>query len=305
MTEPLAGESNSGALAASVSRELTGLLSRALLPGLYLLATPIGNLGDISLRALAIMAQADRLYCEDTRHSRRLLDRFGITRKLRSYHDHNESEQLHEVLGELAQGRALGLMSDAGTPLISDPGFKLVRAALEAGHKVFAVPGASAVLAALSASGLASDCFTFVGFLPAKAGQRLDRLREFTNVTGTLIFFESPGRVEATLAALREVFGGHSPAAIARELTKLHEEMRRGSLDDLLAWARSQEIRGEVVILVAPMRSADTEASDEEIDTALSQHSGGSLRDRVDAVATLLRAPRKKVYDLALRLRKD
>ena len=296
---------SSAALLAAVNRELSGLLARPLACGLYLLATPIGNLGDVSLRALAIMVQAGVLCCEDTRHSRKLLDRYGIRRRLQAYHDHNEAGQLSWVLERLAKGESVALMSDAGTPLVSDPGFKLVRSALEAGHCVFAIPGASAVLAALSSSGLPSDCFTFAGFLPPKLGQRRERLHELRSVAGTLIFFEAPGRMASSLGSLAEVFGPSCPAAVARELTKLHEENRRGTLAELQLWAAGSELRGECVILAAPRRDANTEASEDQICAALGNESQGSLRDRVDAVAALLRAPRKKVYDLALRSRKD
>jgi len=298
-------EQDSYGVFAAVHRELSGLLARPLAPGLYLVATPIGNLADTSLRAIATLIQADLLYCEDTRHSRRLLDRYGINRKLRSLHDHNEEAETTAILRELSAARPVALMSDAGTPLISDPGYKLARAASGAGHKVFAIPGPSAVLAALSASGLPTDCFTFAGFLPARSGQRLERLRELQSVAGTLIFFEAPGRLEATLGAMAEVFGPDCKGAVARELTKLHEETRQGSLAELRHWSASEAPRGEFVILIAPVRAADTAASDGEILAALAQCAGHSVRDRVDAVAAQLRAPRKKVYDLALRSRKD
>ena len=290
---------------AAVQRELVGLFAKPMAAGLYLVATPIGNLADTSLRAIATLALADLLYCEDTRHSRKLLDRYGIVRRLRSLHDHNEEVESSAVLRELSAGRSVALVSDAGTPLISDPGYKLARAATAARHRVFAVPGASAVLAALSASGLPTDCFTFAGFLPAKAGQRLERLRELRSVAGTLIFFEAPGRLEASLGALCEVFGSDCKGAVARELTKLHEETRQGSLAELRDWAASGEARGEFVILAAPVRDSDAVASDDHILTALGHLDAGSLRDRVDVVARQLRAPRKKVYDLALRSRKD
>ena len=289
----------------SVGRELAELLARPLASGLYLVATPIGHLGDVTLRALAIMSRADALYCEDTRHSRKLLDRYSIRRPLRSYHEHNAGLERPMILAELRKGRSVALISDAGTPLVSDPGFKLVRAALDGGFRAFSVPGASAVLAGLTASGLPSDSFTFAGFLPVKAGQRLERLRELADAAGTLIFFEAPGRVATALAALGEVFGPGTPAAVARELTKLHEEMRTGSLAELSAWADAQSMRGEAVILVAPARHTPKDATDEEITQALAGEKAGSLRDRVDAVAARLRTQRKRVYDLALLNQED
>ena len=305
MAESTGGTTHLDGLQNAVGRELAAMLARPLAGSLYLVATPIGNLGDVSLRALAVLARADVLYCEDTRHSHKLLDRYGIRRRLRSLHEHNEDNELNGVLAELAAGRSIAIISDAGTPLVSDPGFKLVRAALECGLAVFAVPGASAVLAALTSSGLPTDCFTFAGFLPVKSGQRLERLRELEHVAGTLVFFEAPGRLAATLAALAEVFGSQCPAAVARELTKLHEESRRGSLAEILQWANSAQIKGEVVIAVAPMRALDRQVSEEEIAQAIAGQTDGTLRDRVVAVAARLRAPRKRVYDIALRSRKD
>ena len=289
----------------AAAAELSALIARPLAPGLYLVATPIGNLGDVSLRALSVLARADVLYCEDTRHSRRLLDRYGIKRRLSALHEHNEIDELEPILGELAQGKTVAVISDAGTPLVSDPGFKLTRAVLDRNHRVFAIPGASAILSALTSSGLPSDCFTFGGFLPTKAAARLERLRDFTHVTGTLLFFEAPGRVAATLSAMSGFFGGGCPAAVARELTKQYEEMRRGTLAELEIWAAGGALRGEVVILVAPVRDGDGVISDMEITKALEAETWPSLRSRVDAVAARLRAPRKRVYDLALRSRKE
>lgn len=296
--EPRAGDHP---VLVAVARELAGLMARPLAPGLYLVATPIGHLADVSLRALAILCTADHVYCEDTRHSRKLLDRYSIRRALRTYHEHNGEAERPAILAGLRAGHSLALISDAGTPLVSDPGFKLVREAVAANLPVYAIPGASAVLAALTASGLPSDCFTFAGFLPVKQGQRLERLRELAEAAGTLIFFEAPGRVAATLMALSDVFGSDCPAAVGRELTKLHEEMHTGSLAGLLRWAQASDMRGEAVILVAPVRSRHNDATDEEISQALTDLDAGTLRDRVDCVATRLRAARKRVYDIALR----
>ena len=287
--------------------ELARLLAKAPAPGLYLVATPIGNLGDITLRALATLAQADILYCEDTRHSRILLDRYGLRTKLNAYHEHNAEEARPAIVAALTSGRSVALISDAGTPLISDPGYKLVRSALTEGVQVFAIPGASATLTALVASGLPTDCFTFAGFLPVKAGARAERLAELagasTGALGTLVLFEAPSRVAATLKAMAEAFGPAAPAAIGRELTKLHEEVRTGALGELAEWAQANELRGEVVILAAPDRSAAHAATDADIASALATLPDGTLRDRVDAVAEQLGVARKRVYALALKQR--
>jgi len=289
------------ALLRAAHDELALLLAKPLAPGLYLVATPIGHLGDITLRALATLATADVVYCEDTRHSRKLLDRYNLRSTLRAYHEHNASEARPAILAELGRGARVALVSDAGTPLISDPGYKLVRMVLAEGGRVFGIPGASATLTALVASGLPTDCFTFAGFLPVKAGARAERLAQLAAAPGTLVLFEAPGRVAATLAAMTDIYGSVTPAAIGRELTKLHEEMRTGTLAELAAWADADDLRGEVVILVAPLRDGAREVTDAVILAALTAGAGASLRDRVDAVAASLGAPKKRVYALALK----
>ena len=219
---------------------------------LYLVATPIGNLGDITLRALETLAAADILACEDTRVTRILLDRYGIRQRPVSYHEHNAAEMGPRLLEALSAGRSVALVSDAGTPLVSDPGFRLVEQALKAGFRVVPVPGPSAVLAALTASGLPSDTFLFGGFLPVKDGQRRSRLEELKAVPATLVFFELPRRLADTLAAMADVFGPR-PAAVARELTKTFEEMRTGSLAELAErYAALDAPKGEVVVCVGP-----------------------------------------------------
>jgi 16S rRNA (cytidine1402-2'-O)-methyltransferase len=219
---------------------------------LYLVATPIGNLGDITLRALETLAAADLLACEDTRVTRVLLDRYGIRQRPVSYHEHNAAEMGPRLLEALSAGRSVALVSDAGTPLVSDPGFRLVEQALKAGFRVVPIPGPSAVLAALTASGLPSDTFLFGGFLPVKDGQRRSRLEELKAVPATLVFFESPRRLADTLAAMAHVFGPR-PAAVARELTKTFEEMRTGSLAELAErYAALAAPKGEVVVCVGP-----------------------------------------------------
>ena len=230
---------------------LRGLLVESLPAGLYLVATPIGNLADITLRALAVLARADIVYCEDTRHSRVLLAHYSISRPTRPYHEHNAERERPRVLAELAAGKSVAIISDAGTPLISDPGYKLVREAIAAGHPVFSLPGPSAVLAALATAGLATDAFLFAGFLPPRQKARQDRLAELKAVPATLVFFEAPSRLAETLADIGAVLGNRA-AAVARELTKLYEEVRRGSPDELARWAAEAEPRGEMVVLVGP-----------------------------------------------------
>jgi 16S rRNA (cytidine1402-2'-O)-methyltransferase len=229
------------------------ITARPLAPALYPVATPIGNLGDITLRALETLAAADILACEDTRVTRVLLDRYGIRQRPTAYHEHNEAEAGPRLIGALKEGRSVALVSDAGTPLVSDPGYRLVAAALEEGLRVVPVPGASAVLAALTLSGLPSDSFLFAGFLPVRDGQRRHRLEALKNVPATLIFFESPRRLAASLAAMADTLGTRRPAAVTRELTKAFEERRGGTLEELAAhYADAGAPKGEVVVCVGP-----------------------------------------------------
>src|SRR5579871_4297413 len=224
----------------------------ALPAGLYVVATPIGNLGDVTLRALETLAGADLIACEDTRVTRKLLDRYGIATPLTPYHDHNAAEARPKLLARLAAGAAIALVSDAGTPLISDPGFKLVRAAREGALPVTALPGASAVLAALGGAGLPTDRFLFEGFLPAKEAGRRKRIEELKRIPATLVLFETGPRLAAALADLADVLGPRE-AAICRELTKLHEQTLRGDLAGLARdIAAGDEPRGEIVIVIAP-----------------------------------------------------
>ncbi len=228
------------------------LAARPLPPALHLVATPIGNLADITIRALETIAAADILACEDTRVSRILLDRYGIRHRPLAYHEHNAATVGPRLIEAVKAGSSVALISDAGTPLVSDPGFRLVEEALAAGVRVIPIPGPSAVLAALTASGLPSETFLFAGFLPVKAGQRTARLTELRDVPATTIFFESPRRVADTLAAMAAVFGDR-PAAVARELTKTFEEMRTGRLADLArAYGEADAPKGEIVVCVGP-----------------------------------------------------
>jgi 16S rRNA (cytidine1402-2'-O)-methyltransferase len=245
----------------------TEMPARPLDPALYLVATPIGNLGDVTLRALETMAAADVLACEDTRVTRVLLDRYGIRRRTLAYHDHNAADAGPRLLEALGAGRSVALVSDAGTPLVSDPGFRLVEQAVAAGHRVIPIPGPSALLAALAASGLPTDTFLFVGFLPAKDGAKRSRLQDLVTVPATLIFFESPHRLADTLAAMLDVLGDR-PASVGRELTKAFEETRRGTLSALAQAYGGQAPRGEIVICVGPPVAA-AQLAEDDVDRVL------------------------------------
>jgi 16S rRNA (cytidine1402-2'-O)-methyltransferase len=231
--------------------------------GLYIVATPIGNLGDISARALEVLRDADLVAAEDTRHSQRLLQHFGIETPMAAYHDHSDERAAGRILDRIEGGGAVALVSDAGTPLISDPGFRLVRQVQDAGFRVFPVPGACAAVAALSASGLPTDRFLFEGFLPAKASARADRIMTLAAERATLVLYEAPHRLEATLQALAEGVGSEREAVLAREISKAFETIRRGSLAELLAFVRadSNQQRGEIVLLVRG-RDSDDDAPD-------------------------------------------
>jgi 16S rRNA (cytidine1402-2'-O)-methyltransferase len=275
-------------------------------PGLYLVATPIGNLRDVSLRALETLAGADLIACEDTRVSRKLTDHYAIATPLTLYHEHNAAQARPRLLARLAEGAAVALVSDAGTPLISDPGYKLVRAAREAGHTVTPIPGASAPLAALVASGLPTDRFFFEGFLPPKHGARQSRIDAIADIPATLVLFESGPRLAQALADLAGRLGAR-PASICRELTKLHEEIRSGDLVALAqAYAEAPAPRGEIVIVVAPPDPAARQADDADIDALLTAALGRtSLKDAVSEVAAVTGHPRRAVYQRALVLSKD
>jgi len=221
-------------------------------PGLNIVSTPIGNLRDITLRALDALEGADRILAEDTRVARKLMDAYGISGKVLPYHDHNGARARPEILEALEAGERVVLISDAGTPLISDPGYKLVREAVEAGHAVRALPGASALLTGLAAAGLPSDAFFFAGFLPSRTGTRKNRLKEFAGIPGTLVFYESGPRLAASLADISAVLGSRE-AVVARELTKKFEEYRRGPIEDLASYYAEQRApRGEITLLIGP-----------------------------------------------------
>jgi 16S rRNA (cytidine1402-2'-O)-methyltransferase len=271
-------------------------------PGLHVVATPIGNLRDITLRALATLAAADAVIAEDTRVSHNLLAHYGITSPLIAYHEHNAAAVRPHILARLAEGAALALISDAGTPLVSDPGYKLVAEALEAGVAVTSVPGPSAVLAALVVAGLPTDRFFFEGFLPPISAARRARINELALVPATLVFFESPRRLAETLTDLGAELGDR-PAAVARELTKLYETTRRGTLSELAEhFAREGPPKGEIVVLVGPPAAGDPVA-EEELDRLLRRALENlSVKDAAGAVSAQTGAPRRQVYARALAL---
>jgi 16S rRNA (cytidine1402-2'-O)-methyltransferase len=275
-------------------------------PGLHVVATPIGNLKDISFRALETLAAADHVIAEDTRTTKVLLSHYGVSTPLTAYHEHNARLVRPHLLARLATGAKLALVSDAGTPLVSDPGYKLVQEAITQGVHVTAVPGASAILAALIVAGLPTDRFFFEGFLPHKSAARRARLTKLAQVPGTLVFFESPRRLVETLVDCAAVLGPR-PAAVARELTKFYESVKRGALTDLAqSLAQEEQLRGEIVLLIAPpeegaliLAEADLDA---KISAALAMH---SARDAADIVAAATGHTRRHIYARILQRNTD
>lgn len=267
-------------------------------PGLYIVATPIGNLGDMTYRAVETLRNADLVLCEDTRHTAKLCAAYDIRTRRAAYHEHNAEEARPAILARLQEGGAIALVSDAGTPLISDPGFKLVRAAREAGHAVYPVPGPSAAIAALSAAGVPSDRFLFAGFPPPKGAARETFLRELVALDATLVFYEAPQRLAQTLHAMAAVFGPERCGVVARELTKLHEEFRSGPLAEL-AHAFDEGVKGEIVVIVEPPTRPAPNADDLDalLDAALATM---RVKEAADAVAAATGLPRRDVYRRAL-----
>jgi 16S rRNA (cytidine1402-2'-O)-methyltransferase len=275
-------------------------------PGLHIVATPIGNLRDISFRALATLAAADAVLAEDTRTSKTLLAHYGISTPLLPYHEHNAAQMRPKILARLREGGKLALISDAGTPLVSDPGYKLVAEIVAEGLPVTGIPGPSAVLAALVLAGLPTDRFFFEGFLPPKSAARRTRLTELAAIPGTLVFFESPRRLAEMLADSAAVLG-ERPGAVARELTKFYENVQRGPLSALAAYyADEEEARGEIVVIIGPPGASDLvsagDAIGERLRTALAQV---SLKEAVAQVAAETGQPRRKVYARALELTRE
>jgi len=258
--------------------------------------TPIGNLEDITYRAVRVLEEADLVACEDTRQTRKLLDHYGIRKRTVSYHEHNEAERSGELVAELLEGSTVALVSDAGTPLISDPGYRLVRAAIESGIRVEAVPGASALLTAVAASGLPADRFLFGGFLPAKPGQRQKALAAFQDVPATLIFYEAPHRILETLAEIEQTLTGR-PVVVARELTKVHEEILRGTAAEVrAALAARESVKGEITLLIGKGASAANDGTplDEAVNACVEQG-----MPRMEAIKTVARGrglSKREVY---------
>jgi len=282
---------------------LGSLVDEPLAPQLYLVATPIGHLADISLRALAVLARADVIAVEDTRRSRTLLQHYGMFTQMITYHDHNGDQMRPKIIDMIKGGKAVALISDAGMPLISDPGYKLVGQVRAAGLTVEVVPGASAVMAGLSLSGLPTDRFLFEGFLPPKQQARRRTLAALSNINASLVFFETVKRVQAVLIDMQSELGDRR-AALCRELTKLHEEIIEGSISELIELLETRDLKGELVIVVAPPQ--EQTISDAQIEEALARQvsKGASMRDAVIHVVETLKAPKKHVYDLSVQLKK-
>ena len=266
---------------------------------LYLVSTPIGNLGDMSHRAVEVLSSAALVIAEDTRHSRRLLDHYSIATPLNSYHEHNEAKETPRLIARLERGDSIVLISDAGTPLISDPGSRLVAAAVAAGLPVVPIPGPSAVMAALVGSGMSLERFTFFGFLPRKGKERSETIADIVASRVTSVLFESPNRVGATLDALVEAGAGERAAVVARELTKQFEEFKRGSVAELSSVYREVDPKGEVVLVIAGAEKRVV--TEDELDDAASElrAAGKAPRDVMDHLVSALGAPRNVAYRIA------
>jgi 16S rRNA (cytidine1402-2'-O)-methyltransferase len=276
------------------------MLPEAAVPGaLHIVSTPIGHLGDISLRALAVLREVATVCCEDTRTSRTLLQRYGIHTPMLALHEHNEAQATPRLLERLRAGEAIALISDAGTPLVSDPGTRLVNAAVAAGLRVVPVPGASATLAALVASGITPHPCTILGFLPRKGGERAAQIKLATALPHAVVLFESPSRLAHTLRDLAAVAGGTRPAAVARELTKKFEEIRRGTLDELAAYYEDTEPRGEIVLILGGATVVALSESDLAAVAAALRNDGLRARDIVQRLMDEHGASRNLAYRLA------
>ncbi len=275
----------------------------SLKPGLYLVPTPIGNLRDLTFRALDVLSSADLIVCEDTRVTGKLMKAFGLKKPMRVYNDHATERDRKNIIKVIADGEAVALVSDAGTPLISDPGYKLVREIIQDGHTVTALPGANAVLPALQLSGLPTDAFSFIGFLPARSGPRKAMLEKWQDRPGTLICYETGPRLEESLKDIKKVLGDR-PAALTRELTKLYEEVRRGRLSQILEQVQAEgPPKGEIVLVIGENKAADEKAVAETIEAQLIDALRNlSVRDAAEMVAGATGKPKKAIYMLALKL---
>ena len=277
--------------------------ARLLNSGLYIVSTPIGNLEDITLRALDVLERADSIICEDTRITRRLLTPFAINTPLVSYHDHNASKLRPQILKRIREGEVLALVSDAGTPAISDPGYKLVRDCIKAELLVTVIPGATASISGLVLSGMPTDRFLFQGFLPVKPKQRQKTLGELSGITVSLVFYESPGRLVRSLKDMLDVLGNR-PAAVLRELTKLHEEVCRGTLKELAEhYGENKRPKGELMVVVGPMQKKPFTDDSELRSVLIEKLNNLSVRDAVAEVALVTNQPRQKIYEIAIGLK--
>ena len=298
---PLSIPKNSPALQYLSGESLAQETAAPLAPGLYIVSTPIGNLRDITLRALDVLQAAEHILAEDTRQTRKLCEVYSISSPLSAYHDHNAAARVPDLIERLKAGAKIALVSDAGTPLVSDPGFRLVRAAVEAGIDVWPVPGASALLAGLVKSGLPSNAFHFAGFLPPKSGARQTALSKLASVQATLVFFETGPRIAKVLADVAKILGDR-PVVLTRELTKRYEEARHGTAEELLGSVQETPPKGELVLLIGPPNE-DTLWSKSQIEAALTEQIADvGVKRASTAVAELSGWPKRDVYALALNL---
>lgn len=282
------------------------LRAPSLEPALYVVATPIGHLADITVRALDVLAAADLIACEDTRVTRKLLTRYGISARTVSYNDYSDAAKRAKLVAAVADGQAVALVSDAGTPLISDPGYRLVAEMRAEGLPVVPVPGASSLMAALAGAGLPTDRFHFIGFLAAKAGGRRRELAELAGLSGTLVLLESPNRLAATLSDAADLFGGETAACVCREMTKLHETFDRGPLSDLAERYANQAVKGEIVLLIDMSGSGKAAPAQDEVDRLLTTAlAAGPVRQAADKVAAETGLSRRALYQRALHLRES
>jgi 16S rRNA (cytidine1402-2'-O)-methyltransferase len=295
------GHAKTAPAAGPIARDAFRLPYTGRMPGLlYVVATPIGNLEDITYRAVRVLGEADLIACEDTRQTRKLLDHYGIQRPAISYHEHNETERSEDLVSRLLAGEVIALVSDAGTPLVSDPGYRLVKAAIDAGIPVQTIPGPSATLAALAASGLPTDAFHFDGFLPPKKGQRAKALEALADEHATLIFYEAPHRILETLEAVEAVLGDR-PVVVARELTKIHEEFLRGTAAEIRAQLAARDtVKGEITLLIGKALAPppDNTPLDEAVDALV--RSGTPRMDAIKQVARRRGLSKREVYDQLL-----